>query len=227
MTSDLQTRAKEVVMPTSQLLDLLCIMFPQQTRKNLNSRLDRYHDYEKVVNIKGMTITYAGQPGGNGTQHYWSVSVINAEADLQEIFQKYQSKLGSIVLRGSRPNNQGQNANLEWHGLFFRSLAELKIAEALDDNHILFFPNSRGRVSDRYQQKSTIEVDFLIIHQGKVGILEVDGATYHPSAAKDHQRDRLFMRRGVICSRFEAGECMDHPQSVVEEFLELLVNSLL
>jgi very-short-patch-repair endonuclease len=105
------------------------------------------------------------------------------------------------------------------------SPAELKIAEALDNNHILFFPNSRGRVSDRYQQRKPIEVDFLIIYQGKVGILEVDGATYHPSAAKDHQRDRLFMRQGVLCSRFDAGECMNNPQGVVEEFLELLVSS--
>ena len=75
----------------SVLQEVLCIMFPQQTRRNLNSRLDRYHDYQKVVNIKGMTITYAGQPGGNGTQHYWAVSVVNAEADLLEIFQTYKT----------------------------------------------------------------------------------------------------------------------------------------
>ena len=220
MTSDLQTATQRLVMPTSQLLDLLCIMFPQQPRKNLNSRLDRYHDYQKYVNIKGMLITYAGQPGGSATQHQWAISLDDAAEDIQEIFKTYRRKSVSLVLRSPK-DNQGQNATLEWHGLFFRSPAELKIAEALDDNNILFFPNSRGRVSDRYQQKSTIEVDFLIIHQGKVGILEVDGATYHPSAAKDHQRDRLFMRQGVLCSRFEATECLNNPQGVVEEFLSL------
>ncbi len=117
---------------------------------------------------------------------------------------------------------KAENAPLEWNGLFLRSRAELKIAEALDQANVLFFPNSRCRVSDRDNQRNTIEVDFLIIHQGKIGILEVDGATYHKSAATDHKRDRLFMRQGIMCSRFDAGECMVNPQNIVEEFLELL-----
>ncbi len=54
-----------------------------------------------------------------------------------------------------------------------------------------------------------------------MGILEVDGATYHPSPAFDYQRDRLFIRQGLVCSRFYAAKCMENPDAVVRNF-ELL-----
>jgi len=40
-------------------------------------------------------------------------------------------------MRGDRP--------LEWGGLYLRSEAEMRIAQALNETEVLFFANARGR----------------------------------------------------------------------------------
>jgi len=226
VTQTLQTTPQEIECDTSQLLDLLTIIFPQQNRQKINKHLYRnYRDRSKALDIKGMVICYAGQPGGLGTKHRWTVNLARATEELKQKFAEFQKRSRSIVPTFTPQNNQGQNASIEWNGLFFRSPAEVQIAEALDRHNILFFPNARCRITDRNERKDVVEVDFLIVGFGRMGLLEVDGATYHTSAASDHQRDRLFMRQGILCSRFTAAECLNNPEQVVEEFLELLMGS--
>ena len=59
-----------------------------------------------------------------------------------------------------------------------------------------------------------------------MGILEVDGQTYHtPSnATKDHERTRDIEQHGGIAyfTRFTAKECMANPDQVVQQFLNIL-----
>lgn len=226
MTQKLQTTPKEIECNTGQLLDLLTIIFPQQNRQKINQHLYRnYRDRSKALDIKGMVIRYAGQPKGLSTQHHWTVNISGASEELKQKFAEFQKRSRSIIPTSAPQHNQGQNAALEWNGLFFRSRAEVQIAEALDRHNLLFFPNARCRITDRNERKDVVEVDFLVVGFGRMGLLEVDGATYHASAASDHQRDRLFMRQGILCSRFTAAECLNNPEQVVEEFLELLMGS--
>jgi hypothetical protein len=68
----------------------------------------------------------------------------------------------------------------------------------------------------------------LVCSEGKWGILEVMGETYHPAstAMQDHDRARLFKDYGINCMEFyEAKRCMKDPKSVVEDFLRRLKTS--
>jgi hypothetical protein len=111
----------------------------------------------------------------------------------------------------------------EWNGLAFRSKSELRIAQALERMDVAFFPNAAGRLGVTRDHRETRVPDFLVIHRRKVGILEVDGRPWHPSAAADHERDRLFREHGIrVVERFDAGECYESPGRVVAHFLMLL-----
>jgi hypothetical protein len=110
----------------------------------------------------------------------------------------------------------------KWEGLHFRSKSEIKIAQALDCAGVLFYPNSKARLSQA-EIRINRESDFLVFQSGKFGILEVDGRPYHQTAAADHERDRLFKRYGIrVIERFDATRCWNEPDKVVKEFLEIL-----
>ena len=107
-----------------------------------------------------------------------------------------------------------------WEYLFFRSTYEIAIAKALSEYDILFLPNCMARFPQESQNR---EADFLVCYDGKWGIMEVDGETYHANAAKDHDRDRLFQSHGIrVVQRYTAKRCIENPKGVVQEFLGLL-----
>lgn len=109
-----------------------------------------------------------------------------------------------------------------WENLRFRSPCEIKIAEALDKSSVLFLPNCMARLGS-FEDRRNKEADFLVCMDGKWGILEIDGETYHPSAAKDHERDRLFRTYGIrVIERYTARRCLDNPEGVVRQFLNIL-----
>jgi very-short-patch-repair endonuclease len=61
-----------------------------------------------------------------------------------------------------------------------------------------------------------------------VGILEVDGEPFHPPTrtVQDHERDRLFRDHGIrVVEHFDASQCFEAPDKVVERFLRLLLSS--
>lgn len=104
------------------------------------------------------------------------------------------------------------NYQLEWGGLYLRSEAEQKIAEALDKAGVLFFANARGRVglkdnivSDG-QLTGRVEVDFLILHQCRCLVLEVDGAHHNEEGQiiRDYAKDRVLLKFGLSTVRFTA-----------------------
>lgn len=113
-----------------------------------------------------------------------------------------------------------------WNNLRFRSKTEVKIAEALEKEKILFFPNCKARLG--FTERQNLEPDFLICHKGKLGILEIDGSPYHPAtrSAHEHKRDRLFLAHGIsLVQRFDANECYENPENVVKQFLYLLTQN--
>lgn len=106
----------------------------------------------------------------------------------------------------------------QWNGLYFRSKPELSIAKELENRGISFLANAGGRFTLN-GGRVTREPDFFVFINGVVAILEVDGAWFHPSAAKDHERDRIFQKLGIQVRRFPAEDCTKRPHWVVEEFL--------
>jgi hypothetical protein len=105
-----------------------------------------------------------------------------------------------------------------WKGHAFRSEQEVRVAKALDNLGVFFFPNAGCRVSEGDIRK-TLEVDFLIILDGNVGVLEVDGKEYHRSVNKDVRRDINFKKEGAkFIQRYNYQQCLN-PQKVVIDFL--------
>lgn len=97
----------------------------------------------------------------------------------------------------------------------------MRIAQCLDQAGVLFVPNGLVRLGAKRRENR--RPDFLICYLGKWGILEVDGQPYHPSAARDHDRDRLFLTHGLrLVQHFTAEECYRSAPQVVEQFLALL-----
>ncbi|MCC3405573.1 MAG: pentapeptide repeat-containing protein [Microcoleus sp. PH2017_10_PVI_O_A] len=136
---------------------------------------------------------------------------------------KTESDLGDEKIPDEKGNNQEIESNTEeliyhWNDLCFRCEEEVKIAEALDRANIFFFPNSKARLTTPEGRQSQ-EPDFLIFHQGKLGILEI----WHPDTPKDETRDRDFASAGICTIYYcEAHRCSQEADRVVQEFLEIL-----
>lgn len=103
----------------------------------------------------------------------------------------------------------------------FRSKSELKIAKTLDHAGITFTANCKFRLGEG-DERLSFEVDFLVYHQGKWGVLEVDGPFHN--AHTDQWRDQYFRQQQILVMRFDAGTCFQQPKEVVRIFLQKLEN---
>lgn len=184
--------------------------------------VDRIEDpYDGVGDRIGAAISNA-LPFG-----YW-LDTLNSRASIHAPDENWRNDLQELI-KGKGVSNQASGAESPrlWQGFRFRSATEIKIAEALDRAGVLFFPLPKARVvTDRGHMN--VEPDFVICHEGRWGILEVDGEPFHPPtrSAFEHERDRLFRRHGVVCvERFDAKRCYENPDKTVEEFLLLMVKA--
>jgi hypothetical protein len=139
------------------------------------------------------------------------------------VTKNWREEMIDYLRKGNVHNQVAENEPVVvWNNLRFRSKTERVIAEELDKRGILFFPNCMVRLGAP-ANRTNREPDFLICHKGKWGILEVDGEPFHTSAAKDHDRDRLFKQHGIkVIERYDAHRCYNSPSLVVDEFLLLL-----
>jgi hypothetical protein len=121
----------------------------------------------------------------------------------------------------------GSRAAVEHDGLRFRSRAEIHVYDALKRRDVLFFPNAAAVLGGRAEEDKK-EPDFLVCRNGRWGVLEVMGETYHPSATaiRDHDRARLFKDYGLVVIEFyDALRCSSQPEVVVDDFLRRLQQS--
>jgi very-short-patch-repair endonuclease len=212
----------DYTLDTTLMLKVLSRLAPQQawTSDWLTANVRNKPDQRMI--LSSYIIEYKGQPGGYRTQHTWRIYT-NNDREKVRLDQAVKSKTPGLIPT-EQPQYQSSGSTDEpftWNGLQLRSPAEQKIAEELEKRKILFFANARCRITTRIGITETKEADFLIYYKGNSRILEVDGQEYHQSAAKDHQRDRLFERNGIPCTRFTANECLNDPANVIDEFLEL------
>jgi len=118
-----------------------------------------------------------------------------------------------------------------WNGMYFRSKAELKIAQMLQQRGVLFFANSQGTASltdlpvtrDAHGMVERIEADSLVFLNGQCICLEVD-SQHHlngKNAYRDFAKERVLLREQTSTVRFPAQECLAQPDEVVTEFLNL------
>ena len=116
---------------------------------------------------------------------------------------------------------KGKQVNV-YNEMKFASRSEIRIAQELETQKILFFPlplavrSDTGNFYDDHR-----EVDFLICNDGTWGILEV---SYHPDRyEKDAEKDSWFKKSGILCiQHYSAERCYEFPKEVVDEFLTIL-----
>ena len=223
-----------IQIPTSRLLDILTSLSPEfqqlssQQKREWRTKLGRkLYPWTRPGLYKrlgeSLHLGYAGQPDGHGTQHHWRLFY-------DDRLKERLEPMGVGSTSGSRGSNPTGQGTIEWGGLYLRSEAELRIAKALDQQEILFFANARGRVSlldapvSNDQSNGRVEADFMIFHQGKCLILEVDGQHHLEGgqATRDYVRVRMLLRAGLPTVRFTGRDCLDRPQAVVAECLSIL-----
>lgn len=121
-------------------------------------------------------------------------------------------------------NPQPEYRSIAWHGFTLRSHSEVKIAKALDHKGLMFLADPKVRLAAE-SHRQTREVDFLVYHQGRWGILEVDGPHHQNAVQADQWRDARFAQYGLPVMRFPADLCYRQPEVVVETFLEKLASA--
>jgi hypothetical protein len=114
-------------------------------------------------------------------------------------------------LAGNNISNQGRVrsdniAPKNCDGLLFRSQAEINLYKALKDSGVTFAPLPvflRG--GELYRR---IEPDFVIMKDGIMMIIEVDGDTvHHETPAEAHTRTTMLVHEGAHLERVNASEC--------------------
>jgi hypothetical protein len=98
--------------------------------------------------------------------------------------------------------------------MHFRSITELRLAQAFDQHDVMFFANPRGRIG-LGPRRATRVPDFLVYSNGILLDVEIDGPWHERGA--DIARDRLFMVHGVHPVRWEQREVWADPFAIVAE----------
>ncbi len=121
---------------------------------------------------------------------YWSFRIQARKVDIGIDDQDWRAALLEAA-QGKGVHNQGveipDRKIVTWGLLRFRSESEVRIARALDAAGVLLLPNCLARVEVGQDKRATREADFLVCHNGKWGILEVDGP-FHLGAVVDHEQ---------------------------------------
>lgn len=121
---------------------------------------------------------------------------------------------------GKNVNNQGRVrsdniASRNCDGLLFRSQPEINFYNALKPLGVSFAPLPVFIRGGRTYKR--IEPDFVLIKDGVVLVVEIDGDTVHlETPAEAHDRTTILLHEGVHFERLKASEC---------ETLELAKNS--
>lgn len=228
--------------PTSKLLDVFIALSPRsrslsakerkKLRQQVNSKL--YNKTRPGFYLEISTafhVAYAGQPRGAGSQHHWRIFCV--EEMKAQIETLIAGTAMTVEAQSASANGNGAEGNYsrEWGGLYLRSQAEVRIAEALNQTGLLFFANARGRIGlqdtvvSNDQLTGRVEADFMIFHQGKCLILEVDGQHHleDGQVIRDYARDRVLLRAGLPTIRFTATDCLERPHQVVSEVVSILL----
>ncbi|WP_373536023.1 pentapeptide repeat-containing protein [Microcoleus sp.] len=200
--------------------------FDEKVKKNnLHSVFKRYLRRHQVTlhrtQVIGVNLSGADLSGARIS--FANLSESDSSTDLQGATISDYNTVSDGIIKPEKVHNQGILSSTKeriyhWNDLHFRCEEEVKIAEALDRTSVLFFPNSKARLTTPSGRQNQ-EPDFLIFHQGKWGILEIS----HPDTEKDETRDRIFASHGIFTIHYcEAHRCSQEPDHVVREFLDIL-----
>lgn len=118
------------------------------------------------------------------------------------------------------PGKPNSYRAIPWKGMVFHSKTELRVAKALDHAGIVFMPPAKLRLTLGKERQSR-EIDFMVFHQGRWGVLEVDGPWH--TETNDASRDELLRANGIVCiRRFDSDRAYHETAAIVDEFLAFM-----
>lgn len=222
---------------TSVLLTCLQVLVPNaagsKNRKRLNASLASRARIGMYLEInEKLHLAYADQRDGRGSQHWWRLFF---DDSLRETVER-AANATALAVGTQRRQEEGRHTNqgapsLCWSGMYFRSKAELAVAQALQKKEVLFFANSQGSASLKglpvtvaaHGMVERLEADFLIFKGGRCLCLEVDGQQHQQSeyAFRDYAKERVLLKEQIPTVRFPAQDCLVRPEEVVAECLSL------
>lgn len=108
--------------------------------------------------------------------------------------------------------------------LKFGSTAEVRVAQELEQRKVLFFPLAVGvKALTGINHKDHREVDFMVIVDGVVGILEIQGPNHAGRHMTDVEKETWFQESGILCiKQFPSEQCKNQSGTVVDTFLNFL-----
>ncbi len=121
---------------------------------------------------------------------------------LPEVSSDWRSALQSRLTSDTTTNHAARVTNRRREGFAFDSREELRVYEALKraqatlqaDATISIFPLPLGRVGIG----NTCTPDFLVVREGRAGLIEVDGPHHRGRLAADGTRDRHWRNSGFV-----------------------------
>lgn len=216
----------------AKLWQQLSDAFGEKVKKsNLKSVIRRYAQQHGLkprnlaieVNLSGASISGEHISGENILGHLSDARFCLNDSNNSQPQKKSDENTSSEST--SRARHHKTHKTYEWNGWQFASEAERKIAAALDRAGVLFFPNAQGRLSSP-NGRETSEAGFLICHQGKWGFLIVKDSRSHLEPIADDERSRLYQSQGIhLIANYDASECMEQSDRIVENFLDNLNNA--
>ncbi|HVB22314.1 MAG TPA: hypothetical protein VNG51_10245 [Ktedonobacteraceae bacterium] len=224
----IQENDREAAMALLSCTFELSIWNDDQSHTDYNVLLRGPRQIYEVLNDDNHRVTLAVAAALDAVMP-WDCAVhrIYIRSNLVDAALGWKAEMLDIAL-GKVVHNQGitikNQATMIWQNLRFRSESEKRIAQALDRAGVLFLPNCLARITTP-EGRNTKEPDFVVCHQGRWGILEVDGEPFHPPTrtVEDHKRDRDFRKYGIQVEHFDASECYQQPDRVVKDFLDTLM----
>ena len=224
-------------MRTSLILNCLQALIPKtggaQNRRKLTASLASRARIGMYLELnEKLHLAYADQRDGRGSQHWWRLFF---DDSMREVVER-AANATAIAIGTKQRQEEARHASqgtpqLCWSGMYFRSKAELMIAQVLQQKGVLFFANSQGAASlkglpitmDAHGMVERLEVDFLVFVGGRCICLEVDGQQHQQAehAFLDFAKERVLLRENIPTVRFPAQECLVRPGEVVTEFLNL------
>ena len=181
-------------------------------RKNIRSVIRRFLQRHKFTSHQNQII------GVNLSGTNLSLNEANlCQTDLHELIVLTNGKKLVEENTNTKPGNQENKSYLKntinWNGLNFYSQAEVKIAEALDRANIIFFSNTKIRLTTATGRENQT-VNFVILHREKLGIIQISSEPFPADLNLDPNIK--------IVRYYDISSCTEQPDKVIAEFLELL-----
>ncbi len=188
-------------------------VFGEKVKKNnLKSVIRRYLQRHQFTLNRNQII----EGNLNGTNLSFNEANLS-QTDLHELIVLANDKRSVAESTNTKPDNQQIQPyfkdRIKWNDLDFNSQAEVKIAEALDRANIIFLSNTKIRLTTPTGRENKI-ANFVILHDGKLGILQTNNQPF--------PLDTNLAPNIKIIQHYDISVCLQQPDKVVAEFLEIL-----